>query len=278
MKYMRVELLIITASKEIKDGELCIIGQGIPFAAGALAKRKHAPNAIILCEAGMVDLNLFQTLEDISDPGSSKGFSYSIGLFDVFTTIANRGYADVCLLGAAQLDKYGNINSTVIGDYYISKRSDFRLSGAGGAPEFSGHSNRIVLTLVGGQFVNKLDYITSPGWLTGGESRRKAGLPGGPSALITKDGLFRFDENSKEMYLAGLFPQTTVEDIREQIPWDLKVAEDYGITLKKIPPPKIEDLEFLRKFDPFFGISAHEGRRLQAQALPIFYERGAPND
>jgi len=278
MKYMRIELLIITASKEIKDGEVCIIGQGIPFAAGAYAKKNHAPNAIILTEAGMVDIDLFQTLETIGDPGSTKGYSYSIGLFDVFTTIANRGYADLCFLGAAQLDKFGNVNSSVVGDYYINKRKDFKLSGSGGANEFAGHCNRMILTMVGGQFVNKLDYITSPGWLTGGKSRRKAGLLGGPSGLITKYGLFRFDEVSKEMYLDSLFPQTTVEDVRELVPWDLKIAEDYGKTLKKISPPKLEDLEFLRKFDPFFGIGAHDGRRLQAQSLTVFYEGGRPND
>jgi glutaconate CoA-transferase subunit B len=277
MKYMRIELLIITASKEINDGELCIIGQGIPFAASAYAKRNHAPNAIILTEAGMVDIDLFQTLETISDPGSTKGYSYSIDLFDVFTTIANRGFADICFLGAAQLDKFGNINSTVVGDYYINKRRDFKLSGCGGANEFAGHTNRTIITMVGGQFVNKLDYMTSPGWLTGGESRHKAGLQGGPSTLITKLGLFRFDEVSKELYLAGLFPQTTVEDVRELIPWELKVAEDYGKPLEKIPPPKMEDLEFLREFDPFFGIGAHDGRRLQSQALPVFYEGGRPN-
>ncbi|MFX1258379.1 MAG: CoA-transferase, partial [Promethearchaeota archaeon] len=183
MKYMRVELLIKTASKEINDGDLCVLGQGVPLVCGSFAKNFHAPNVIILTEAGMIDIDAFQNLEDVGDPGSTAGFSYSIDLFDVFTTIVNRDYVDVCILGVAQVDKYGNINSTVVGDYYLSKVKHFKLSGAGGAPEFSGHSNKIILTMVGGEFVNKLDYMTSPGWLTGGDSRRKAGLSGGPYAL-----------------------------------------------------------------------------------------------
>jgi glutaconate CoA-transferase subunit B len=277
MKYMRVELLILTASREINDYDIVVIGQWIPMAAGAIAKMNHAPHSTILTEAGMIDLNIFQNMEDVGDPGCTLGYSYSIDLFDVFTTIVNRGYCDVCILGTAQLDKYGNINSTAIGGYDFTNRRNIKLSGSGGANEFAGHSNRTILTIVGGEFVKKLDYITSPGWLTGGDSRKKAGLPGGPTAVISKYGIFRFHENSKEMYLSGIFPKTTVEDIQKSIPWDLKIAEDYGKELEKIPPPKIEELKIIREFEPFFGIGAHEGRLLQSQVLPLFYERGVKN-
>jgi len=278
MKYMRVELAVLTASKEIQDGEIVVIGQGIPVAAGAVAKHTHAPSAIILTEAGLVDINPFQNLEDVGDPGCSIGFSYSIDLYDVFTTICNRGYADACILGAAQIDKYGNINVTVIGNYEMSTRKDFKLAGSGGSNEFAGHCNRTIYTMIGGEFVEHLDYMTSPGWLNGGDSRRKAGLRGGPSALVTPLGLFRFEETSKEMYLAGLFPKTTVENVKEVVPWELKTAEDFGIILEKIEPPKLEELEFLRRFEPFLGISGREGRRLEAQSLPVYYETGRPND
>ena len=279
MKYMRIELTVLTASKEIKDSEIVVIGQGIPMAAGAIAKQTHAPTAIILTEAGMVDINAFQNLEDVGDPGCTRGFSYSIDLFDVFTTIVNREYADACILGAAQIDKYGNINVTVVGNYHnITGRKDFKLSGSGGSNEFAGHCNRTIYTMISGVFVNKLDYMTSPGWLNGGDSRKKAGLRGGPSALITTCGLFRFEDVSKEMYLAGIFPQTTVESIREMVPWELKTAEDFGMNIVKITPPKLEELDILRRFEPFFGIGGHEGRRLEAQALPVYYETGRPND
>jgi glutaconate CoA-transferase subunit B len=278
MKYKRVELLILIASKEINDYDVVVIGQGIPMAAGAIAKLKHAPNSIILTEAGMIDLNIFQNMEDVGDPGCTIGYSYSIDLFDVFTTIVNRGYCDVCILGTAQLDKYGNINSSAVGGYDFTSRRNIKLSGSGGANEFAGHSNRTILTIVGGKFVNKLDYLTSPGWLNGGDSRRKAGLPGGPSAVVSQYGLFRFHETTKEMYLAALFPKTSVEDVRKTIPWDLKIAEDHGETLERIRPPTIEDLKIIRNFDPFFGIGAHEGRILQSKVLPLYYERGVKNE
>jgi len=271
---MRVELLILTAAKEIKDGEICVIGQGVPMAAGAIAKKSHAPNAIILTEAGMINIDCFQNLESVGDPGSTIGYSYCIDLWDVFTTIVNRGYVDLSMLGCAQMDKFGNINTTVIGKYDMSRRSYFRLPGSGGANEFAGHSNRTVYTMVGGEFVEKLDYMTSPGWLTGGDSRKKAALPGGPSALITKHGVFRFEELTKEIYLDSLFPQTSVEQVNEIVPWDLKTAEDFGMEIKKNPLPKKEQIEFIRNFEPFFGISGNLGRRLQSQVLPVYYEQG----
>lgn len=278
MKYRRIEMLVYTASKEIKDGEVCVIGQGIPMVAGSIAKRSHAPNAVIVTEAGMVDIEPFQNLEDIADPGSFKGYSYSIDLFDVFTTIVNRGYCDICMLGVAQMDKYGNVNSTIVGDYHVTSRKDIRLSGSGGANEFGGHSNRTVYTIVGGRFVEKLDYITTPGWLTGGDSRTKAGLPGGPSGVISQQGVFRFDEETKELYLESIFPDTSVEDVKKKVPWELKTAEDFGREVNKLMPPSKEDLRYMRDFEPFLGIGGNDGRRLQAQVLPVYYERGVSND
>ena len=172
------------------------------------------------------------------------------------------------------MDKFGNINTTVIGKYDMTRRSYFRLPGSGGANEFAGHSNRTVYTMVGGKFVEKLDYMTSPGWLTGGDSRRKAGIPGGPSSVITKYGVFRFEETTKEIYLDSLFPQTTVDDARKTVPWDLKTAEDFGREIKIIPLPKKELIEYIREFEPFFGIGGNLGRRLQSQVLPVYYEQG----
>jgi glutaconate CoA-transferase subunit B len=274
MKCRRTELLVFIASKEVQDGEICIIGQGIPMTAGAIAKRLHAPNATILTEAGMVDIDLFQSLEDVGDPGATIGFSYSIDLFDVFTTIVNRGYADVSILGAAQVDKFGNINSTIVGDYFCSKRSDFKLSGSGGANEFAGHSKRVVITLAGGEFVEKLDYMTSPGWLTGSDAREKKGLPGGPSAVVSPYGLFRFHPDSKELYLAGIFPQTTIEQVQQTVPWSLKTAEDFGYSFETIDTPTEDQIKLIREFEPFMGISGNTGRRLQSKVLPFYYQMG----
>lgn len=268
MKFRRVELLIIRAAQEINDGEIVIIGQGIPLVAGAYAKKFFTPNCLLLCEAGMVDIEPFQNLDDIGDPGATKGFSYLCDLFDVFTEITYRGYVDLCMLGAGQIDKYGNINSTVIGDYNVNSRRDWKLSGAGGAPEFSSYSKRVVLTLSGGKLVEKLDYLTSPGWLTGGDSREKAGLPGGPSTLITTVGVFKFHDMTKEMYLTEILPDTTIEQVQEKVPWDLKIADDL-ITIEK---PTKEGLDFIRWLDPLFGVGTNWGRQRMSSVLPRHFE------
>ena len=273
MKFRRIELLIVRTAQEIKDGEVVIIGQGIPMAAGAYAKKYLAPNCLLLTEAGMVDIDLFQNLDDIGDPGATKGFSYLCDLYDVFTEITYRGFADLCILGAGQIDKYGNVNSTVIGDYNINSRNDWRLPGAGGAPEFSAYAKRIVLTLSGGNLVEKLDYLTSPGWLTGEDAREKAGLPGGPTTVITTFGVFKFDEKTKEMYLAEVFPDTTIELVKEKVPWNLKIADDL-IVLEK---PSKEDLDFIRWFDPLFGVGTNWGRQRMSSVLPRYFEEQLKN-
>ncbi|MCP4760153.1 MAG: glutaconate CoA-transferase [archaeon] len=274
MKYSRAELLVMVMAKEVIDYENVIIGQGVPLAAGAIAKKTHAPNAIILTEAGMIDIDLFNNMFSVADVGYTKGFSYCIDLYDVFTTIVNRGYCDLCLLGAAQIDKFGNVNTTVIGDYFLGKRSDMKLPGSGGANGFAGHCNRTVLTMTGGKFVDKLDYFTSPGWLTGGDSREKAGLPGGPSGVITLQGIFRFEETSKELYLSGLFPKTTIEEVKEKVPWDLKTAEDLGKQFEKIELPTAKDLEIIRDFEPAFAIGGTYARTRQGRVLARYYENG----
>jgi glutaconate CoA-transferase subunit B len=269
MKYRRLELLVLAASGEISNGEICVIGQGIPMVAGALAKKFHAPNAIILTEAGMYDINLFQNMEDIADPGSTVGFSYSIDLFDVFTTCVNRGFIDLCILGAAQIDRYGNVNSTIVGNYPGNGRKDMRLPGSGGANEFAGHCKRTIFTLVGGNFAEKLDYLTTPGWLKGGTSRYEANLPGGPSTVISEQGIFRFDEKTKEIYLHAIFPDTKIEDILKNVPWELKIAQN----LQYVSPPTKKQLEFMREFEPFLGVGGHEGRMLQAQVLLGYFNK-----
>jgi glutaconate CoA-transferase subunit B len=112
-------------------------------------------------------------------------------------------------------------------------------------------SKRLLITMAGGRFVEKLDYVTTPGWLDGGDSRRKAGLPGGPEALITKKAIFRFHPETKEMYLDARYPWVSVEEIRKEIPWDLKVAED-GVKVAPLPTP--EQLRFIREFSPLTAL------------------------
>ncbi|MDD5712082.1 MAG: hypothetical protein PHY31_04895, partial [Smithellaceae bacterium] len=203
--------------------------------------------------SGIVDFQPLVPPNHIADAHSCRGFSYSTDLFSMFT-MTYRGFVDVCFLGVAQIDKFGNLNTTVMGDYYKPR---IRLPGSGGAADFLAYAKRTVLTMRGGEFAEKLDYFTSPGYLDGGDSRDKTGLfpkGSGPSMLLTTKGIFRFDEVTKEMYLSEVHPGVTVERIKKDIPWDLKVAPD----LKETPPPTDAEIDFIRHFAPTEAI----GRQL----------------
>ncbi|MBU3917377.1 glutaconate CoA-transferase [bacterium] len=256
--YTISELIVSRASKEIKDGEMVVIGQGIAMGAGVLAKRMHAPNLVILTEAGLFGIDPFKVPLHIADPSCTRGFTYSCDMTDIFSTVLNRGYVDVSFLGVGQIDKYGNMNSSYIGD---PENYDFRMMGAGGAPEFVGYSGRTILTMKGGEFVNKLDYFTSPGYLDGGQSRYEEGMPegSGPALLISTKGVFRFDEETKEMYLAELHPGASIEDVKAEVPWDLKISENLGVT----PLPTAEETSIIRNFGPDISMS----RQLQIETL-----------
>ena len=243
--YTLQELLIIAVAKEIHDHEHVILGVGLPTTAGALAKALYAPHALLMMESGIIDFEPLLPLSHIADAHSCRGFSYATDLFSAFT-MTYRGFVDVCFLGVGQVDRYGNLNTTVIGDYY---NPTLRLPGSGGAADFISYAKRTVLTMLGGNFVNRLDYMTSPGYLEGGDSREKSGLfpkGSGPSMLLTTKGVFRFDEKTKEIYLAQIHPRVNIEDIKKEVPWDLKIAAD----LSETPRPTDEEIDFIRRFAP----------------------------
>lgn len=243
--YTLSELLVVTAAREIHDYDNVILGVGMPTTAGALAKALYAPHVNLMMESGIIDFEPHIQPNHIADAHCCRGFSYSTDLFSTFT-MTYRGFVDVCFLGVAQIDKYGNLNTTAIGDYY---KPDLRLPGSGGAADFLSYSKRAILTMRGGEFVEKLDYCTSPGYLDGGDSREKSGLfiPGsGPSMLIAQKGVFRFDAETKEMYLAQVHPGINADDVKKDVPWDLKIAPD----LTETAPPTDEEIEFIRGFAP----------------------------
>jgi glutaconate CoA-transferase subunit B len=244
-KYTLDELLIITVAREIRDGDNVILGVGLPTTAGAMAKALHAPNAILMMESGIIDIKPLVPPNHIADANSCRGFSYATGLFSMFT-MTYRGFVDVCFLGVAQIDRYGNINTTVIGDYY---KPQMRLPGSGGAPDFMSYAKHTILTMRGGDFVEKLDYFTSPGYLEGGDARDRSGLfpkGSGPSMLLTTKGVFRFDQATKELVLTKVHPGVTVDMVKKDIPWDLKVAED----LSETDRPTDAEIDFVRDFAP----------------------------
>ena len=253
------ELLVVTAAREIKNGEVAVLGIGLPILAGAVAKKTHAPDAVLLMESGIVDFEPRVLPTNVADATCTRGYGYAIDLFSVFTTITYAGYLDKAFLGVAQIDKYGNINTSYMGKPPEAER----ITAAGGAPEFYAYAKETILSMKGKGFVEKLPYMTSPGYLGGGDERERSGryTPGsGPTMLITPKGIFRFDPVTKEMYLDALFPGVSVESVRADVPWDLKVAD----TLHSFPIPTDVEIDFLRRLSPISAFPVTVGSHLSA--------------
>jgi len=244
-KITKEELLIVTAAREIKDHDVCVLGVGMPILAGALAKHTHAPAAVLLMESGIVDFEPVVLPINVADATCTRGYGYATDLFSVFTAITYAGYVNKAFLGVGQIDKYGNINTSYLGMPPEAQR----ITAAGGAPEFYAYARETILTMKGKGFVEKLPYRTSAGFMGGGDERERSGryTPGsGPSVLITSKGIFKFHKETKEMYLDALFPGITMDDVRADIPWDLQVADK----IQSFPVPDDEEIDFLRRFSP----------------------------
>ena len=245
-KATKEELMIIAVAREIKDHERVLLGVGLPTTGGSLAKATHAPNAVLMTEAGIIDFNPLLPPNHIADVMCLRGYSYALDLFNTFTTIAYRGFVDKAILGVGQVDRYGNINTSFMGG---TAKTGMRLTGAGGAPDFVSYAKETILTLKGGEFVEKLDYFTSPGYLKGGDERDRCGIfaPGsGPSMIISTEAIFRFDKKTKEVYLESLLPGVDLNQIRTKVPWDLLVSHP----LKSFPVPTEEEINYIRTFAP----------------------------
>lgn len=242
MRFTRREMMAIAAGRLIRDGDVVFAGTGLPLLAATVAKKVHAPRCIIFFETGAIDSPLPELPMFVADSRVMYGASVNAGLLDAFSILASPKVRTIALLGAAQIDKYGNLNSTCIGDY---RRPKVRLPGSGGACDgaslawgfivFIPHERR--------RFVERLDYLTSPGWLSGGDSRRRAGLPrGGPIAVVTDLGVLMFDERTKEMYLAEYYPGVSPDEVRANTGFEVDVSR-----AKEAPPPTERELRALRE-------------------------------
>jgi glutaconate CoA-transferase, subunit B len=251
IKITRLEIMCYVASQELKDGQVIFAGYGFPMVAAALANKFHAPHAQIIMEGGLGVDEFLRPPIDIADLSCTLKSPFCNDFADVFTTILYRGYIDVGFLGAAQVDKHGNINSTVVGDYDDFK---YKLPGSGGAYEVGGFSKETVIMLANGKFVERLDYLTTPGYLEGYESRYEAGFPPGtgPSILISTKGVFRFDRVTREIFLSSYHRGITIDEIRKDIPWDLKISPD----VKESPMPSEEEINFVRNFAPHLTLGS----------------------
>ena len=228
------EMMAVAAAREIKDGEKVVVGTGLPLLAAFLAQKTYAPNIIALYESGAYDCKPLATPSSVVDSVLVPGSAMAGGLVEGLGSV-HAGDIDVGFLGGAQIDKYGNLNTHVIGDYYAPK---VRFPGSGGSNDIgSGCKRTIVMMLHQKQrFPERVDFNTTPGFFNGGKEREKYGfLGGGPSVVISTMGILRFDAETKEMYLASYHPGVTIEQIKENTGWDLKIAEDVHETERPDP-------------------------------------------
>ena len=245
--YKPTELMAICAAREIRDGEIAFIGTGLPMLGGMLAKATHAPNCIMVFESGVVDARPKRTPLSIGDACLVPGSVMLGGLTEVFGLLLQPGHVDVGYIGGAQIDRFGNLNTTVIGDY---RRPKVRLPGSGGGNDIGSLAKRTIIMMKqdARKFVEKVDYVTTPGWVDGPGGRERVGLPrGGPSAVITDLGVYRFEPDTKEMILESTHPGVTVDQVKANVSWEIRVPARVRTT----KPPTKRELRILRtKLDP----------------------------
>jgi glutaconate CoA-transferase subunit B len=244
--YNMMELMICVAARYLDDGKSVAVGTGAPCAAAMLAQKTNSPNLVVLFEAGGIAPQLPEMPISVGDSRTFYRAVMAAGMVDTMTTCA-RGQVDYAFLGGAQIDKYGNINSTCIGDY---EKPKVRFPGSGGANDFASLCwNTMIMTVHSKtRFVETCDFITSPGFLTGPGAREAAGLPeGGPYKIITDLGVMGFDETTKAMMIDALHPGVEVEQVQSQTGFELIVPDEIGAT----EPPTDEELRLLRdEVDP----------------------------
>jgi glutaconate CoA-transferase subunit B len=268
--YSTSELMGATVARQIKNHDVAFIGVGIPLIAGVVAVATHAPRAILVYEGGGIGSRTRRTPWTISDNPTTD---HAIGAVPIWRIMGDmqRGFVDLGVVGGAEVDRFGNLNSTVIlgaGGTYV--RPKVRLPGSGGANDIASSARRtiIMMRLEKGKFVERVQYITSPGHLSGPGQRKKAGLPGnGPDLAITEKFIFGFDEETKEMYLKALYPGVRIEDVKALVDWDLKVAP----VLEDVEPPTEEQIRVMRAYDSL-GYVLGKKSSAQVETFDHFYD------
>ena len=242
--YNTMELMVCIASRELEDGVSVAVGTGAPCAATMLAQKNHAPNILIFFEAGGVAPLLPEMPISVGDSRTFYRGIMASGMVQIMETCA-RGTVDYTFLGGAQMDMYGNMNSTQIG--LDHDKPKIRLPGSGGANDFASLCWRTMVVTVQDprRFVEKCDYITTPGWLTGGDSREKTGLPKGcgPYRIITNMAVMDFEPVTKRMRITSVNPGYSVKDVQDNCGFELLLADKINET----PPPTEKELTLLRE-------------------------------
>ncbi|MBW2637016.1 MAG: 3-oxoacid CoA-transferase [Deltaproteobacteria bacterium] len=247
--YNVMEMMICVAARELEDGATAGVGTGAPCAAAMLAQKTSAPNLVIMFEAGGVSPLLPEMPISVGDSRTFYKAVMASGMCEIMETSC-RGFVDYTFLGGAQIDMYGNLNSTMIGDDHAHPK--VRLPGSGGANDFASFCWRMMVLTVQDvrRFVEKVDFVTTPGWITGGDSRAKAGLPldAGPYKIITNMAVMDFEPESKRMRVISVSPGYSFKDVQENCGFELLQASKIVDT----KPPTEEELRILREeVDPY---------------------------
>lgn len=240
MDFTKSELLTVNAARLLRDGDVVFVGVGLPNLACNLAQRTHAPNLVMIYEAGVIGARPSRLPLSIGDPTLVSGATAVCSMYDIFSFYLQRGNVDVGFLGGAQIDRFGNINATVIGDYH---QPQTRLPGSGGSMEIAGWANRcyIITPHQKRRFPEKVDFITSAGFLSNRSERIATGVcGGGPQGIVTNLGILEPDETG-EIILTKLHPGATVEQVKENTGWNIKIADHLTIT----EPPAETELRIL---------------------------------
>jgi glutaconate CoA-transferase subunit B len=238
--------MVTAAAREIKDGDVIFVGMRLPLLGFQLAKSTHAPRAVGVYELGIIrDTAVPEPILTMGDLPTLYRAQWLADTADLMGLL-QQGIVDASFIGGAQVDRFGNLNTSYVGD--LNGRFT-RLPGSGGACDLASLAKRhiIIMKHEKRRFVPEVDYITSPGYGDGGDWRQRVGLPrGGPTAVITTLGILRFLPDSKEMVLASLHPGVTVEEVLANTGWPLKVADDLTTT----PAPTADELVIIRRYDP----------------------------
>ncbi len=244
LSYTPDEMMTVAAARSLRSGMTCFVGIGRPSEAANLARATHAPDLVLIYESGTIGAKPGEVPLSIGDGILAETADCVVSVPEIFNYWLQPGRIDVGFLGAAQLDKYGNINTTVIGPDYA--QPGVRLPGAGGAPEIAAACKEVVVIVRQSRrtFADRVDFITSVGFGDGPGGRQRLGLTGGgPRLVITDLGTLRPAPDASELVLAGVYPGVSVEQVRDNTGWDLTVSPD----LAEIAPPSPAELSALRQ-------------------------------
>jgi glutaconate CoA-transferase subunit B len=242
MSYSADEMMAVAAARRLHDGAVCFVGIGLPSRAANLARQTHAPRCVLIYESGTIGAKPLHLPLSIGDGELAETADAVVSVPEIFAYWLQAGRIDVGFLGAAQIDRYGNLNSTVIGDY---DRPKVRLPGAGGAPEIAAmcRETLVMLRQTPRAFVERLDFRSSVGYGDGAGSRERHGFTGaGVTGVVTDLGVLEPDPETSELTLTSVHPGVSVDEARGQTGWELRVGDEVGVG----EPPTAEELAALR--------------------------------